>query len=53
MNTKMTKKKKTNPQLSTTESKKSKQEQTKETIRTGTDSQVWGSFGGLSAGRRK
>ena len=37
----------TNSQLSTTESKK----QTKQTTRTGTDSQKWRSHGGLSAGR--
>ena len=37
----------TNSQLSTTESKK----QTKQTMRTGTESQIWRSFGGLSAGR--
>ena len=36
----------TNLQLSTTESKK----QTKQTSRTGTESQIWRSFGGLSAG---
>ena len=39
----------TNSQLSTTESKK----QTKQTSRTGTESQIWRSFGGLSAGRVK
>ena len=43
MNSKMT----TNSQLSTTESK---QKQTKQTIRTGTDSQKWRSHGGLSEG---
>ena len=43
MNVKMT----INSQLSTTESKK----QTRQTSRTGTESQVWRSFGGLSAGR--
>ena len=42
-------KKATNSQLSTTESKK----QTKQTSRTGTESQIWRSFAGLSAGRRK
>ena len=44
-NTKMT----TNSQLSTTEPKKHKQ--TKQTTRTGTESQKWGSRGGLSVGR--
>ena len=39
----------TNAQLSTTESKK----QTKRTSRTGTESYIWRSFGGLSAGRGK
>ena len=39
----------TNSQLSATESKK----QTKQTTRTGTESQIWRSFGGLSAGRGK
>ena len=43
----------TNSQLSTTESKKQKQKQTKQTTRTGTESQVWGSFRGLSAWRGK
>ena len=38
-----------NSQLSAIESKK----QTKQTTRTGTNSQIWRSFGGLSAGRRK
>ena len=38
----------TNSQLSTTESEKTK---TKETTRTGTESQKWRSPGGLSAGR--
>ena len=47
MNIKMT----TNSQLSTTESKK--QKQTKQTSRTGTESQKWRSFGELSAGRKK
>ena len=42
-------KKATNSQLSTTESKN----QTKQTSRTGTESQIWRSFAGLSAGRRK
>ena len=41
-------KKATNSQLSTTESKKKLK--TKQTTRTGTESQVWGSFGGLSVG---
>ena len=39
----------TNLQLSTTESKK----QTKQTSRTGTESQIWRSFGGLSVGKGK
>ena len=39
----------TNSQLSTTESKK----QIKQTSQTRTESQIWRSFGGLSAGRRK
>ena len=47
MNSEMT----TNSQLSTTEPKKQKQKQTKQTTRTGTESQKWGSHGGLSAGR--
>ena len=47
MNSKMTK----NSQLSTTKSKKQKQKQTKQTTRTGTESQVWRSFAGLSAGK--
>ena len=46
MNSKMT----TNSQLSTTESEK---KQTKQAIRTGTESQKWRSHGGLSAGRRR
>ena len=46
MNSKMT----INSQLSTTEPKK--QKQTKQTSRTGTESQKWRSHGGLSAGRR-
>ena len=45
MKSKMT----TNSQLSTTECKK--QKQTKQTHRTGTDSQKWKSHGGLSVGR--
>ena len=47
MNSKMT----TNSQLSTTEPKKQKQKQTKQTTRTGTESQKWRSHGGLSVGR--
>ena len=47
MNSKMT----TNSQLSTTESQK--QNQTKQTTRTGIESQLWRSFGELSAGRGK
>ena len=47
MNIKMT----INSQLSTTESRK--QKQTKQTTRTGIESQVWRSVGGLSARRRK
>ena len=43
MNSKMT----TNSQLSTTEPKK----QTKQTTRTGTESQKWRSHGGLPVGR--
>ena len=45
MNVKMT----INSQLSTTESKK----QTRQTNRTGTESLIWRSFGGLSAEREK
>ena len=45
MNSKMT----TNSQLSTTEPKKHKQ--TKQTARTGTESQKWRSHGGLSVHR--
>ena len=45
MNSKMT----TNSQLSATKPKK--QKQTKQTTRTGTESQKWRSHGGLSAGR--
>ena len=41
----------TNSQLSRTESKK--QKQTKQTTRTGTESQIWRSFGGLSVGKEK
>ena len=39
----------TNSQLSTTESKK----QTKQTTRTGTESQIWRTVGGFSAGTGK
>ena len=50
MNSKMT----TNSQLSTTEpEKKQKQKQTKQTTRTGGESQKWRSQGGLSAGKGK
>ena len=45
MNSKMI----TNSQLSTTEPKK----QTKQTTRTGTESQKWISHGGLLAGKRR
>ena len=41
-----------NSQLSTTGPKK-KQKQTKQTTRTGTESQKWRSHGGLSVGRRR
>ena len=47
MNSKMT----TNSQLSTIECRKQKQKQTKETNRTGTESQKWRSHGGLSVGK--
>ena len=47
MNSKMT----TNSQLPTIEPKKTKQKQTKQTTRTGTESEKWRSHGGLSAGR--
>ena len=47
MNSKMT----TNSQLSTTKPKNQNQNQTKQTIRTGTESQKWRSHGGLSAGK--
>ena len=40
----------TNSQLSTTEPKKQKQKQTKQTTRTGTEPQKWRSHGRLSAG---
>ena len=49
MNSEMT----TNSQLSTTEPKKQKQKQIKQTPRTGTESQKWRSHGGLSVGRRR
>ena len=39
-----------NSQLLTTEPKKQKQKQTKQTTRTGTESQKWISHGGLSVG---
>ena len=47
MNSNMT----TNAQLSTTEPKRQKQKQTKQTTRTGTESLTWRSHGGLSAGK--
>ena len=47
MNIKMT----TNSQLSTIEPKKQKQKRTKQTTRTGTESQKWRSHGGLSVWR--
>ena len=47
MNSKMT----TNLQLLTTEPKKQTKSQTKQTTRTGTESQKWRSHGGLSTGR--
>ena len=47
MNSKMT----TNSQLLTTKPKKTKQKQTKQTIRTRTEPQKWRSPGGLSAGK--
>ena len=40
----------TNSHLSTTESRKQKQKQIKQTTRTGTESQKWRSHGGLSVG---
>ena len=46
MNSKMT----TNSQLLTTKPKKTKTKQTKQTIRTGTESQKWRSHRGLSVG---
>ena len=47
MNSKMT----TNSQLSTTKPKKITPKQTKQTTRTGTESQKWRSHGELSVGR--
>ena len=41
----------TNSQLSTTELKKIKQKQTKQTTKRGIESQKWRSHGGLSVGR--
>ena len=41
----------TNSELLTTEPKKQKETQTKQTTRTGTESQKWRSHGGLSVGR--
>ena len=46
MNSKMTR----NSKLSTTEPKNQKQKQTKQTTRTGIESQKWRSHEGLSAG---
>ena len=48
-------KKEKNSQLSTTESKKQSKtkKQTQQTTRTGTESQIWRSFGGLLAGKGK
>ena len=43
----------TNSQLSTTEPKKQKQKQTKQTTRTEAASQKWRSHGGLLAGKVK
>ena len=40
----------TNSQLSTTEPKRKKQKQTKQTTRTGAESQKWGSHGELFVG---
>ena len=47
VNSKMT----TGSQLSTTEAENQKQKETKQTTRTGTESQKWRSHGGLSVGR--
>ena len=49
MNSKMT----TNAQLSTTEPKKEMKTKTKQTTRTGTESDKWTSHGGFSVGRGK
>ena len=49
MNSKTT----TNSQLSTTELKKTNTNQTKQTTRTGTESEKWRSQGGLSVGRQR
>ena len=49
MKSKMT----TNSQLSTTNLKNTKQKRTKQTTRTGRESQKWTSHGGLSMGRRR
>ena len=43
----------TNSQLSTTEPKKNPKTKTKQTTRTGTESQKWRSHGGLSVGRKR
>ena len=47
MNSKMT----TNSQLSATKPKITKQKQTKQTTRTGSESEKWKSHGGFSVGR--
>ena len=47
MNSKMTR----NSQVSTMDPKKKKNKQTKQITRTGTESQKWRSYGGLSVGR--
>ena len=47
MNSKMT----TNSELTTTKPKQTNKRETKQTTRTGTESQKWRSHGGLSAGR--
>ena len=49
----MNSKRTTNSQLSTTEPKNQKQKQTKQTTRTGIESQKWTSHGGLSATKGK
>ena len=41
----------TGSQLSTTEAENQKQKETKQTTRTGTESQKWRSHGGLSTGK--